>query len=165
MIEKDKPGPTTSRRGRPKGSQNRRTWFAREWAEKVGCDPIEFMSKVLASDTIEVLKSDAAGKIILGPDGKAEKELAAVPLDVRIECAKTLAGYMYPRLQATQIAGPGGGPVPIEDSRMDIERLMADPKLVAAATALALASMGTDVKELPPSEFTQNHTPSPARRE
>src|SRR5689334_12142834 len=124
-------------RGRPKGSRNKRTWFAREWALKIGVDPIEFMATVLASNMVEVVKTDADGKVLLDSEGKPLKEFVPVPLDTRIECARTLAQYMYSKLQTTQVVGEGGGPVRV--TTLEITKFFEDPDLLGRAQDLALA--------------------------
>ena len=69
------------RRGRPKGSLNKRSIFAREWAEKLGLqDPAEFLIRVMNSDTVEVTKADADGNAVLGADERAGEATGGCPL-------------------------------------------------------------------------------------
>lgn len=123
-------------RGRRKGSINRRTLFARDWVNKLGCtDPIEFMLKVLDGDTFEVTKSDANGKAIFGPDGSPVRELTVVPLALRIECAKTITGYLYPRLNSQHVQAEVSTPGSV---RFPTEEVLRNPALVGPLSELAI---------------------------
>lgn len=126
---------TKPQKGRPKGSLNRRTLFVRDWADKVGCDPVEFLLKIVSSDTIEVTKTDSAGNVMLDETGKPMKQLTAVSTELRVQCATTLCGYMYPRLSAQQVQGEIKVPVEIN---LPLDRIMRDPKLSDAIAELAL---------------------------
>ncbi len=124
------------RRGRPKGALNKRTIFAREWAEKLGlADPCEFLIRVMNADTIEVTKADANGNAVLDADGKPVKQLAVVPLATRIQCAAELMSFVYPRLQATQVQAQLDTAVSVD---LDVTKLLADPEAAKAAQDLAL---------------------------
>lgn len=132
----NKQEPPAKRRGRPKGSLNRRSIFAREWAEKLGLqDPAEFLTKVLNADTVEVTKADAHGNAVLDAEGKPVKQLVVVPLDTRILCARELMGYVYPKLQAQAIQAEVSAVV---ENDIDITALIGDPEMARHAQALAL---------------------------
>lgn len=136
-----------TRRGRPKGSVNKRTIFAREWAEKLGlADPVEFLLKVMNADTVEVTQADSAGKAVLDSDGRPIKQLAVVPLDTRIQAARELLAYMYPRLQATQIQGHVDVPVQVE---LPTAEILANPALAASLSELALLVASQGINEGP----------------
>jgi hypothetical protein len=45
-------------------------------------------------------------------------------------------GYLYPKLQSTQITGANDGPV--EVATLDITQILADPKMAEAAQRMAL---------------------------
>jgi hypothetical protein len=133
----DKSQVTVARKGRPKGALNKRSIFAREWAEKLGLqDPAEFLIRVLNSDTIEVTKADADGGAVLDAEGKPVKLLAVVPLDTRILCARELLGYVYPKLSAQQMQTTVD--VDASMSALPIDAILKSPELTAALTDLAL---------------------------
>jgi len=100
---------------------------ARAMAHELGCDPLEFMMKIINADTIEQT-------VIV--DGKKKRVEVAIPLDTRLDAAKTVVNYLYPRLTAQQISGPSDGP--IETVIFDMAKLMTDPAAVEAAQTLAL---------------------------
>ena len=73
--------------------------YARKILEEYDADPVEALAKAM----------------------KDEK----VPLDLRIDCAKALLPYVYPRLAAVEVSGPDGGPVQTE-SNLVVQSLMRD---------------------------------------
>jgi hypothetical protein len=138
-----------ARIGRPKGSLNKRTIFAREWAEKLGLqDPAEFLIRVMNSDTIEVTKADVDGNAVLDSEGKPVKQLAVVPLDTRILAARELLGYVYPRLSAQQIESTVDTTV---TPALPTEAILRDARLCEAMSELALlvATEGADYDSRP----------------
>jgi hypothetical protein len=144
------------KKGRPQGSLGKRTLFARDLADKVGCDPVEFLLKIVNSDTIEVTQTDAAGKVVLDAIGKPVKQLTVVSTELRVQCATTLCGYMYPRLSAQHVQGEVK--VPVEVS-LPVERILSDPKLSEAMAELALlvASTGDDEQRAAPLPYAVLH--------
>jgi hypothetical protein len=52
------------------------------------------------------------------------------PLEVRIECAKSLMPYVFPKLSAVELSGPDGDSVRVEHEHTLMMRMMADPLLV-----------------------------------
>lgn len=91
--------------GRPRGSPNKRTVYARLVLEDLGSDPVEMLARTMADE-------------------------ANVPLDVRVECAKALLPYVYPKLSAVEVSGPDGDPVKVEHEHALVMRMMQDPVLV-----------------------------------
>src|SRR3954447_25766249 len=96
MAEKQKKQPTdnTGHRwqdGHPRygGRKKRTAQMARDLAESMGVDPLEFM--------LSVIKHDVMDQTVI-QDGKQKKVKVSVPLEIRMDAAKTVAGYMYPRL-------------------------------------------------------------------
>ena len=137
MSEEKKPATLVARKnpghrfgiGHPRfGGKKRNTAAAaRAMAEEMGVDPLEFMLYIINSDVMEQT-------VIV--DGKKKRVEVAIPLDTRLDAAKTVANYLYPRLTAQQISGPSEGP--IETVTFDINKLLQDPEAMAAAEKLAL---------------------------
>lgn len=111
---------------------------ARAMAAEMGIDPLEFMLSIINSDTIEQT-------VIV--DGKKKRVEVAIPLDMRLDAAKTVVNYMYPRLTAQQISGPSEGP--IEVAGLDITKLLQDPAMVEMAQSLAIAMAHADSRPRP----------------
>jgi hypothetical protein len=138
MLDNNNDGAAVPARtkGRPKGSLNRRTLFAREWCDKLGlADPVEFLIKCMNADTIEVTQADAAGKAVLDSENRPVKQMLVVPLDTRIQCARELIGYMYPRLQATELSGQLDVPVELH---LPTAEILKNPQLSGALQDLAM---------------------------
>jgi hypothetical protein len=110
------------------GKKKGNTQAARELAEAAGCSPLEFLIALIMSDTLEQ-------SVIVGGK-KTGKQTVLIPLDVRIDAAKTLAQYLHPKLNATALSGLDGGP--IATVGCDLNELMRDPKFAAMAQDLAL---------------------------
>lgn len=96
------PAPAGS--GRPVGSLNKRTMNARFVLEDLGVDPAAFLAHAMNDETN--------------------------PLDVRIECAKSLMPYVFPKLSAVEVSGPDGDAVKVEHEHSLMLRMMGDPLLV-----------------------------------
>jgi len=62
--------------GRPKGSKNKRTVELKERLEELGADPIAVLVELMGSSEDEKIRTD---------------------------CAKTLTGYLYPRLKSVEL--------------------------------------------------------------
>ena len=123
--------------GRKKGVVNKRQKFAQQLAAEMKVDPVQFMLQVLNSNYIEipVLANAVTGEVKLKPNGQPEMQKIVVPLELRMDAAKAVAPYVYPRLHATQVTGRDDGPVEID---LDIAAVLADPEAVAAAQSLSL---------------------------
>ena len=109
------------------GRKKRTAAQARALADEMGVDPLEFMLGLLKSDVIDQTVIE---------NGKQKKVKATVPLDVRLDAAKTIIGYMYPRLNATQVTGADDGPV--ELATLDFTPILANPELSLAAQEIAM---------------------------
>src|ERR1017187_2981707 len=104
MSQETKPATQVAKRnpghgfpeGHPRfGGKKRNTAAAaRAMAEEMGVDPLEFMLSIISSDVI---------KQTVIVDGKKKQVDVAIPLDMRLDAAKTVANYLYPRLTATQV--------------------------------------------------------------
>jgi hypothetical protein len=117
--------------GHPKLGGRKKRWggIARALMEELGegADPIRFMLSLVKSDVIDQTVIE---------DGKRKRVQVTVPLDVRLDAAKTVANYIYPRLSSQEISGPEGGPIPA--THLDVTAILANPQLAAAAQELAL---------------------------
>jgi hypothetical protein len=61
------------------------------------------------------------------------------PLDVRVDCLKNIAPYVYPKLATVSVKGDDEGP-PIRHAVLDVTAFMKDPQLLEAAQRVALAA-------------------------
>lgn len=89
--------------GRQPGSVNKKTAYARQILDTYGVDPVEQLAKAMKDEN--------------------------VPLEVRVDCAKALLPYVYPRLAAVEVTGRDGGPVETEnktENNIFIRALMKD---------------------------------------
>jgi hypothetical protein len=112
------------------GKKKRTAAQARAIAEQLGVDPLEYMLKLLASDTMDEIEIDAT-------TGKRKKVKVPVPQALKVDISKAIIGFFYPRLNAQSITGPSGGAV--EVATLDITKLLEDPDTARMAQNLALA--------------------------
>lgn len=108
------------------GRKKRTAQMARELADELGCDPLRFMMQIINADTIEQTVIE---------NGKKKRVTVAIPLETRMDAAKTVANYLYPRLSAQQITGANDGPV--EMVGLDLTAIMADPSAQRLAMLIA----------------------------
>ena len=101
--------------------------MARDLADELGCDPLAFMMRIINSDVIEQTVIE---------NGKEKRVKVAIDLATRLDAAKNVAGYLYPRLSAQQVTGKDDGPVAV--AALDVAAILANPALAAAAQELAL---------------------------
>ncbi len=82
---------------------------ARQLLADMNLDPLEWLANLLRSDTYKQTVIDPV-------TGKKTRVEVAVPLDVRMDAAKTVCAYCYPKLsaQATQISTPNDDSAPID---------------------------------------------------
>lgn len=59
------------------------------------------------------------------------------PLDIRVDCLKSIAPYCVPKLATVTVKGDEENPIVVE--HVNIDRLLIDPQLLAAAQKIALA--------------------------
>jgi hypothetical protein len=111
--------------GRKKGAPLKRTREAREIAERLGFDVVEFLIR-------------AAGGTMLNLDGTE----TVLTTDQRLDAGKAVAPYLRPKLSAQTISGPNEGPIELARANTEIERVMATPEGVEAAQKLALLIAG-----------------------
>lgn len=111
------------------GKKKRTAAQARAIAEQLGVDPLEYMLKLLAADTMDEIEIDAT-------TGKRKKVKVPVPQALKVDISKAIIGFFYPRLNAQAITGATGGCV--EVATLDITQLLSDPESAKAAQQLAL---------------------------
>jgi hypothetical protein len=133
------------------GKKKRTAQAARELADSLGCDPLRFMMSLIDNDTYMQTE--------IGPDGKKRKVEVAVTMDLRLDAAKTVVNYLYPRLNAQHVTSD---PSVRLEATIDINRMMQDPDLVDAAQRLSLAAnngtLDAEWERLP--TFTGNRLPN-----
>lgn len=90
-------GKKTEGSGRKKGTPNKRTLALKERMAELGCDPIEFMAKIVNGDMIL--------PVVLGVyEGAPIIEDMAPSYEIRVSCAKELAMYLYPKRKAIEVS-------------------------------------------------------------
>lgn len=111
------------------GRRKRTAQQARDLAQQLGVDPLEYMLNLLTKDVVEEVEIDA--------DGKERRIKVPIGHELKIDICKTLANFFYPRLSATQVTGRDDGPVAV--ATLDVTAILANPELAKAAQDLALA--------------------------
>jgi hypothetical protein len=114
-----KPAPNGA--GRPLGSLNKRTVHARVVLEDLDANPAAFLARTMTDETN--------------------------PLDVRIDCAKSLMPYVFPKLSAVEVTGPDGDSVKVEHEHSLMLRMMSDPLLVHRMEDLVIEAAEEERKE------------------
>jgi len=109
------------------GRKKRTAQQARALADEMGVDPLEFM--------LSIIKNEVMDQTVI-ENGKQKKVKTVVPLDMRLDAAKTVINYMYPRLNSTAVTGADNGP--IELATLDLTPILANPELARAAQEIAL---------------------------
>jgi len=99
--------------GRLAGTPNKRTVYARQILDQYGSDPVEMLAKTMADE-------------------------GNVPLDIRIDCAKALLPYVYPKLSSVEVSGPNGDAVRVEHDQTLCELMMKDDLIVARMETLVI---------------------------
>lgn len=136
------------------GRKKRTAQMARDLADSLGCDPLAFLMGLIQNDTYMQTE--------IGPDGKKKKVEIAVTMDLRLDAAKTVVNYLYPRLNAQQITGPNEGPIELARANTELERAMMTPEGVEAVQKLALLMAQADTppapaRILPPADEYREH--------
>lgn len=145
QFVKGSPKPAGS--GAVKGQvYQRKRETAREIADRVGVEPLEYILMVIKSPAMRMVKVNRdTGSVILGPDGNPECEWIPITHELKMDAAKTAVKYLHHQLAATQITGADGGPVQI--ASFNLTELMKDPAMVEAAQTLALGMAETPAIE------------------
>ncbi len=72
------------------------------------------------------------------------------PLDVRVDCLKAIAPYVYPKLANVVVSGDEDKPLVVQS--VDVDQFLLNPLLAAAAQEIALAVEAQEPKQLPEPE-------------
>jgi len=123
------------------GRKKRTAQQARALADEMGVDPLVFMLGLLKSDVIDQTVIE---------NGKQKKVKVTVPLDVRLDAAKTVINYMYPRLNSTAVTGADDGPLAV--ATVDLTSILAHPEICRAAEDLAMQLAEADIAALDAAE-------------
>jgi len=118
------------------GRRRKPATAAREIAARLGVDPIEYLVRMLAEGTYESVE--------VGPRGGETRVKHSVPLEMKVDIAKTLAQYIHPKLSAVAVTGEAGGP--IETTSISANILM-DPDLAEAIQKIAFAQAAVESAE------------------
>jgi hypothetical protein len=124
------------------GGRTKRTAAqARSLADELGVDPLAYLLNLLAVDCTEELEVTAEG---------AERRVKVpVSRDLKIDICKSLAGFFYPKLNSTAVSSDA----PLAVATFDLNRLLENPEVLAAAQDLALKISGSsEPLLLPPGE-------------
>ena len=103
----------------------------------MGVDPLEFM--------LSIIKSEVMDQTVI-ENGKQKKVKTVVPLDVRLDAAKTVINYMYPRLNSTAVTGADDGPIAL--ATLDLTPILANPELARAAQEIAMQLMEAEAAQI-----------------
>ena len=114
-----KPAPNGA--GRPLGTPNKRTVHARVVLDDLGANPAAFLAQTMTDETN--------------------------PLDIRIDCAKSLMPYVFPKLSAVEVSGPDGDSVRVEHEHTLMMRMMGDPLLVHRMEDLVIEQAEAERRE------------------
>jgi hypothetical protein len=152
------PEAVRKKQGRPFGSTNRRQPELLAAAKRLGADPIDFMLQIVSAVAVEVAQTDDAGNVLMDANGKPLRRMAPIDMATKIDCAKALAPYMYPRLSATQVTGSNNGPLKVA---VDMRAILMNPTLAEAAQTLALSMAEAEAEKLGPYKL-DNRLISPA---
>lgn len=111
----------------------------------MGIDPIRFLLEILQKDSVLVVQTNPiTGEVLLDDKGQPKRVWREIPLDMKLDAAKTVSAYIHPKLAATAITGPDGGP--LELMPVNMAQLLDSPEAIEAAQTLSLAltEKGTD---------------------
>ena len=109
--------------GRKPGSQNKRTKQALEICEALDFHPAAFLATIALTGQMP------------NPDGTT----TPVSTEDRIRAATSLAPFVMPRLQATQVTGKDEGPVAVAAGAFDLTPFLQDAATVEVLQNIALA--------------------------
>lgn len=112
------------------GKQKNTAAAARRLVAEKGCDPLDYLTSLLIADVVEEVEIDA--------DGKEHWVKRPVTHATKIDVAKTIVNYVYPRLTAKEISGPDGGPIQQTNVDLDMARLLSTPEGVELAQRMAM---------------------------
>jgi len=119
------------------GRRRKPATAAREIAARLGVDPIEYLTRMLAEGTYEDVE--------IGPRGGETRVKRSVPVEMKVDIAKTLAQYIHPKLSAVAVTGAADGP--IETNSLSAQILMT-PDLAEAMQKIAFAQAAAESKTI-----------------
>jgi hypothetical protein len=125
--------------GRQKGSISRDTAAILAQSSAMGADPLEALLAVIGCDGAMRIPqiNPATGKQAFDEWGELLYTWVAVSLSEKIQCCKSVMGYLFPRLQSTRISG-ADGVGPVEVATLDVTQIILDGDMAKAAQQLAL---------------------------
>jgi hypothetical protein len=85
--------------GRSKGVPNKKTFELREILDKHGVDPVDLLCWVIKKDYKSLDEPEEIEKIGFGGQVFYEK---TITVEMRLDAAKALMGYIYPKRKATE---------------------------------------------------------------
>lgn len=85
--------------GRQKGTPNKDTSHINDVCKRMGLDPIEALAYYAMGKYVELGLPEFIEK--QGFQGVVVKELS-IPIEIRVDCLKTLVSYMYPKRKAIE---------------------------------------------------------------
>ena len=108
-LKKNKDG-TKSMIGRPKGALNKRTQQAIEIIDQAiehygGDDPLVFLYRIMHGEEFP--------QVTVTEEGEVVQYSGVAPLRIRLQAARELAQYRYPKLRALELTGSDQGPVEV----------------------------------------------------
>lgn len=118
------------------GRKKRTAQMARDLADELGCDPLAFMMRIINADVIEQTVIE---------NGKEKRVKVAIDLATRLDAAKNVAGYLYPRLSAQQVTGKDEGPLAV--AALDVTSILSNPALADTAQQLAMMVIEQEISE------------------
>lgn len=92
--------------GRPKGRKNLRTILVEETAMKLGCDPFKILC-LFANGDWEALGYDTSVEVCESAKGSTFIKHTIAP-ELRANCAKEAAKYLYSQKQSVELSGEVG---------------------------------------------------------
>ncbi len=116
--------------GRNAGTPNKRTLSRQQDL----LDRIEMIELELGLNPGELHPIEGLARIAGKPN---------TPLDIKVDCLKSMAPYLIPKLATVTVKGDKDEPIQVEHS-FGIDRFMHDPGLLAAAQQIALAMEAED---------------------
>ncbi len=147
------PGSGGFQPGHPKiaGRKKNTAAAARRLVAEKGIDPLDYLISLLTVDVVKEIEIDA--------DGNERWVKRPVTHATKIDVAKTIVNYVYPRLTAKEISGPDGAPIERVNVDVDMAKLLSTPEGVEAAQRMALLLCQSDPTPAPAIETEAEATP------
>lgn len=118
------------------GRKKHSSQYVRQLSEELGICPIDFL--------LRIVRDGYVVKTVL-KDGKRTKVEVDAPLEMQVDCAKTLAQYIVPKLQSTALTNADhDGPVESVNVSLDFTKLSAAEIEAIQTVALVMARSDDD---------------------